>query len=41
MWNFFIFFIIGWLVGFFVYYLAEDYKHSEDYQNEPGRLHQL
>jgi hypothetical protein len=39
MWNFLIFFIIGWLVGFFVYYLTEDHKQSEDYQDDFGGLH--
>ncbi len=36
MWDLFIFFIIGSVVGFFVYYLMEDRKHSEKYRDETG-----
>ncbi len=39
MWDFLIFFIIGPLVGFFIYYLAEDRKRSEEYRDETGELH--
>ncbi len=31
LWDFFLFIIIGPLVGFFVYYLSEDKKRSEKY----------
>jgi len=41
MQDFFLFVILGPLVGFFVYYLCEDRKRSDEYHEELRRQSRL
>ncbi len=34
LWDFILFMIVGPLVGFFIYYLTEDRKRSEEYLDQ-------